>query len=417
MREATVFLGAFGQALSTMMLYGEGHPSRERGLDAAYRALGDLRAVLPDAVVTFLADEMVVGRTPLREPKNWEWASRLSDAGIQRIEFTETIDRETFATFLDELVLRLTAGSTAEALQMRPLAVRFGAVGVRGEAGRAAPAEPVRTAEWSFGVETETIRWVHDEVRDQNSLHLSEAEAVVRSLAVAMHADQQLFIPLLRLRSFDEYTTTHALNVAVLGMAFAEFLGLPPGDVRAFGVAGLLHDLGKVNIPIEVLTKPGKLTTEERALMNQHPSEGARILLDSPERLELAAVVAYEHHIMIDGGGYPDLRFRRDCHFASRLVHLCDVYDALRTKRPYRDAWSAERVMDYVQERAGTEFDAELAGSFVRMMRLWEPGVVQVTPADEGDAAAGGEHGDTTEPGTAHDDGAGAGQPPSPPSS
>ena len=103
--------------------------------------------------------------------------------------------------------------------------------------------------------------------------------------------------------------------------------------------------------------------------MNQHPTEGARIILQSEEALDLPAVVAYEHHIMLNGEGYPKLRVRRDCHRASKLVHVCDVYDALRTNRPYRDAWLAEKVLSYLDEGAGTEFDGEVARQFVRMMR------------------------------------------------
>ena len=105
---------------------------------------------------------------------------------------------------------------------------------------------------------------------------LVEAEAVVRSLAIAMHGGRQVMLPLLQLKEFDQYTTTHSLNVAVLSMALAEFLGLSATDVRTFGIAGLLHDIGKTKIPLEVLTKPGKLTAEERALMNEHPAAGAR---------------------------------------------------------------------------------------------------------------------------------------------
>jgi len=90
-------------------------------------------------------------------------------------------------------------------------------------------------------------------------------------------------------------------------------------------------------------------------------------------------VVAYEHHIMINGGGYPALHYARDCHQASKLVHVCDVYDALRTRRPYREAWSSEKTLGYLQERSGLEFDVELCGAFVRMMKQWE-GQVAILP-------------------------------------
>jgi len=117
-----------------------------------------------------------------------------------------------------------------------------------------------------------------------------------------------------------------------------------------------------------VLTKPGKLTDEERRMMNQHPVDAARMILESEEELELAAVVAYEHHIMLNGGGYPNVHYARECTLASRLVHVCDVFDALSTTRPYREAWSQEKVLTYLGERSGSEFDPELVTTFNRMM-------------------------------------------------
>jgi putative nucleotidyltransferase with HDIG domain len=176
-------------------------------------------------------------------------------------------------------------------------------------------------------------------------------------------------MPLLQMKDFDQYTTTHSINVAVLAMALAETLGFGAQDTRAFGTAGLLHDIGKVRVPRDILVKPGKLSDSERAVLNAHPVDGARIILEGDQRLDLAATVAYEHHIMIDGGGYPQLLFRRDCHYASRVVHVCDVFDALCTDRPYRAAWELERVLGYIEERSGTEFDREIASVFTDMMR------------------------------------------------
>jgi putative nucleotidyltransferase with HDIG domain len=375
------FLGAFAHALAGMTLYTAGHPARERAIDDAYRELRDLQAAEAQPLFTFLGEEIVFGRMPLREMKAWDWGQRLAQAGIQRLEFADAVSREEFEEFLDEVLARLTLSAidTSEARQMRRSSIRFGAVGIRGEDEKTAAAIPTATITYSLSEEADALRWVQDEVKSRGVLPLTEAEAVVRSLAVAMHSGHQIVIPLLQLKEFDQYTTTHSMNVAVLAMALAESLELPPRDVRTFGVAGLLHDIGKVKIPLEVLTKPGRFTDEERALMNEHPAEGARIILQSEEALDLPAVVAYEHHIMLNGDGYPKLRYRRDCHRASKLVHVCDVYDALRTNRPYRDAWPQERALAYVEGRAGTEFDPELAGAFLRMMRQWEPQVAVMT--------------------------------------
>lgn len=377
------FLGAFAQALAAMTLYGEGHPARARAVDAAFKELSDLQSGRPHALFTFLGDEVVFGRQPLRELKEWDWGRRLAAAGIQRLEFEEQVTREDFEGFLDEALARLTLAAidTSEARPQRRTSIKFGAVGLKGET--AATRAPIATATlgYSLNDEAETIRWLQQETQKSGIVPLVEAEAVVRSLSVAMHGDRQIMLPLLQLKEFDQYTTTHSMNVSVLTMGLAEFLGFGPVDVRAFGVAGLLHDIGKIRIPIDVLTKPGRLTPAERRLMNTHPVEGARIILDSEESLDLAAVVAYEHHVMMNGGGYPSFRYPRECHQASKLVHVCDVYDALRTKRPYRDAWPAEQVLSYLEGRAGQEFDNELVASFSRMMRQWEPQVAVL--ADE----------------------------------
>jgi putative nucleotidyltransferase with HDIG domain len=205
---------------------------------------------------------------------------------------------------------------------------------------------------------------------------------------MAMHGDQEMILPLLQLREFDEYTTTHSLNVSVLTMALAEFLDMSPQDVRTFGIAGLLHDLGKVNVPTDILNKPGKLTDDERKVMQQHPVDGAKLIIQSGRKLDLAAAVAHEHHIMINGHGYPRCHYHRDCHKASKLVHVCDVYDALRTKRPYRDAWESERVLGYIAERAGTEFEPDAANAFVTMMRKAEKGIQLTTMASLNGAGA-----------------------------
>ena len=383
MSEPAKFLGAFAQALAGMSLYGEGHPARARAVDTAYQELLDLQAKHPHPLFTFLGDEVIFGRLPLREMREWGWSNRLAEAGIQRLEFADHVTRDDFEVFLEDVLARLTVEGidTAEARQQRPTAIKFGVVGVRGSGELPADGLPTATIALSLGEEVETIRWLHDEVQQRESLPLAEAEAVVRSLSVAMHGDQQMILPLLQLKQFDEYTTTHSLNVSVLSMALAEYLEMAPSDVRAFGVAGLLHDLGKVRIPIEILTKAGKLTPDERVVMNRHPVEGARLIFESEEDLDLAAVVAYEHHIMLNGLGYPQVRYRRSCHEASNLVHVCDVYDALRTRRPYRDAWPVEQVLPYIEGRAGMEFDPHYVRVFIEMMRRWETKMAVV--ADE----------------------------------
>jgi len=384
---AVQFLHGLAQALSTLALYPEGHTSRERALDLVFTRLNDLLTENEHPTYSFLGgDEVVYNDLPLREMQNWDWSRRLAEIGVQRLQFDRTVQREELEEFLDMVLARLAlkAADSSEARQMRPSGIRYGLVGVDGsDTELEMDAASTATIRFTLEDEAEAIRWIHSEMLDGHSLPLLEAETVVRGLSVAMHGDRQIMVPLLRLREFDEYTTTHSMNVCVLAMALAEWLGMGAQDVRAFGVAGLLHDLGKVKIPKEVLLKPGKLTAEERLIMNSHPVEGAKLILAAQPELDTAAVVAYEHHIMINGGGYPKFTYPRNCHQSSRLVHVCDVYDALRTNRPYRDAWPAGKILAYIEERSGVEFDGEIAHAFTRMIRDWEPGVVEMNSETE----------------------------------
>ena len=382
MSEPARFLTSLAQGLSTMTLYADGHPARTKAIDSAFEHLRSLQSTDSRPQFSFLGYDVVYGNVALRELKEWDWGARLANAGIQRLEFGYDVTRDDFEVFLDECLARLTLQSIDSATRSpeRKTSIKFGAIGVRGAEGVLRPDEllPTATIAYSLQEEADTIRWLHDEVEVRGELPLLEAESVVKSLSVAMHGDKEIVIPLLQLKEFDQYTTTHSLNVSVLAMALAEYLGMGPKDVRGFGVAGLLHDLGKVRIPKEVLTKPGKLTDAEWDIMRRHPVDGAKIIYESDRQLDLASAVAYEHHIMINGGGYPHRHFQRDCHKASKLVHICDVYDALRTTRPYREAWEADRILQQIEKGIGWDFDEEISRAFITMMGQWERRVAVV---------------------------------------
>ncbi len=383
MSEPVGFLAAFSQALSTLALYGGDHPATTRAVDSAYRRLADLQSASGAFHFTFLPGEVLFGRDLLPDLENWEWTARFAGAGIERLEVTGTVEPEQFARFVEQAAsaLNLRGVGTADLWQAGSDTISFGRVRVGGvsEAPAAQPL-PVATLAYSFREERDAVVWLHQEAATGSPLPMLEAYGVVQSLSLAMSAGQAMVLPLLQLKEFDQYTTTHALNVAVLTMGLAEFLGLGPGAVRAFGMAGLLHDLGKIRIPREILTKPGKLTVEERKIVEAHPADGARMILEGDEPLDLAATVAYEHHLHSDGRGYPKLHFPRDAHHASRVVHVCDVYDALRTRRPYRDAWSSPAALEYIRARAGTEFDQPTADAFLDMMQRWDARIA-VQPA------------------------------------
>ncbi|HMG00632.1 MAG TPA: hypothetical protein VK560_05255, partial [Gemmatimonadaceae bacterium] len=194
------FLVSFGQAVSTMALYNDGHPARERAVDRSYRCLQDLQQNDPTPRFSFLGEETIYQDTALRELGDWEWGTRLAQAGVQRIELESSVTREQYEEFLEEMMARITLSfiDSAEARTNRPTGIKVGALGIRGETKEVqesidAPT-PIATISYSLHEEIDSIKSMHLDVMQRGKLPLAAAEAVVRSLSMAMHGDQQMIL-------------------------------------------------------------------------------------------------------------------------------------------------------------------------------------------------------------------------------
>jgi len=371
MTEAVSFLTSIGQALAAMRFYHDGHPARQKAIEHVWTTARDLldRDHVPR--FTFAEGEVVYHGLLLHELADWEWASRFEKAGLQRLELDDSLNADELTRFLHDAAARLAGAQPWDNVSRQLLAtgIRYGAVelpdaNTQWTLGRVSVSE----LSLSLGHEIETIEWIHEQVVDGRELPLLEAEVVVRSLALAINHESQVVLPLLRLKEFDQYTTTHSCNVAVLATAFAEHLAFEPRIARALGVSGLLHDIGKVRIPRDILIKPGRLDAAEREIIEQHPVHGARIIIERERNLELAAVVSFEHHRWIDGAGYPRRSRKSTCHIASRIVQICDVFDALCTDRPYRRGLPPDVALSGILAEAGSHFDADLVCEFSDMI-------------------------------------------------
>jgi putative nucleotidyltransferase with HDIG domain len=203
------------------------------------------------------------------------------------------------------------------------------------------------------------------EIDEARSLNTDALERILAPLLSVVSSDTSGMLPLASLRTHDEYTATHVTNVAVLTMALAQASGLPEAAVRMIGVGALLHDIGKMKVPADILSAPGRLTAEQHGLVRRHPEMGARMLLETPGVPQLAVIVAYEHHLQADGGGYPSVPSGWRINPASEMTHVADVYDALRTHRPYRSGLDHHTVIETMLRDRGTVFADELLDLFL----------------------------------------------------
>ena len=193
---------------------------------------------------------------------------------------------------------------------------------------------------------------------------------VSSELMKALEENDALAVDVGALKVSDEYTFKHSVDVASMGMIIAKNRGLSPKEVQQIGVSGLLHDLGKSRIPNEILNKPGRLTEEEFEVMKTHPVLGYNMIKDKPELSTATKLGVLQHHEKMNGNGYP-LKLQGDqiTPFA-RILSVADIYDALVTERPYKDAFSPRDAVEMIMSMT-MELDITAMKSFLESMILY----------------------------------------------
>jgi HD-GYP domain-containing protein (c-di-GMP phosphodiesterase class II) len=174
---------------------------------------------------------------------------------------------------------------------------------------------------------------------------------------------------LIQMKVADEYTYTHMVNVCILTMSQAESLGFPSEYLFQIGVAAILHDAGKLFIPSEILNKPGKLTNEERLIVETHSLRGASFILKHDTFPKLAALGALEHHIKYDGTGYPSIPTAYQPNIISQMIAISDVFDAMRTRRSYKEPKSVKDVISVLQKEKGSAYNPQLVDNFLKLIQ------------------------------------------------
>ncbi len=209
------------------------------------------------------------------------------------------------------------------------------------------------------------LRTLWDQTAVKGEAPVKSVEALAGDVVTAVSAGSATVLPMANLKNHDEYTYVHAINVGVMSSALARAVGLSQDRVFDITCAALLHDVGKSTISLEIINKTGKLNDIERARMNDHPAEGAALLAASPGLAPVAVSVAYEHHMTLDGGGYPKAPKGWKVALASQVVHIADVFDALRTHRSYRKAMPLDKAIEILDAESGVAYDADLYRVFV----------------------------------------------------
>jgi len=213
-------------------------------------------------------------------------------------------------------------------------------------------------------------------IRTRGKLDATEARELVSTVASRLEKNAAAMVWLTRIKSVDKYTAQHCVNVAVLSMGLAQALEWPRERIECAGLAGLLHDLGKMKLDANVLNKRGRLTLEEYEEIKEHSRLGYEMLVEDEQIPSAVSTAVLEHHERPDGGGYPSGRCTGDLDPLGVLVAVSDAYDAITSNRPYRKARSHHEALGILWKQRGTQFDREMVESLIQFLGWITPGTV-----------------------------------------
>jgi len=364
-------------AIRSATLYSPAHPLVQRGVDSL-AALCAARTQKADTlVIGVIGDEIVVNaaRLPKSAAALVGFARDMREREIEKITIQRGVTRDELRTFIFELADRRSPQPLATRLQQKGVGrIVVGRLTV--DTDETDPGTGIAAARKVYGSAVETAEQLWQQAKAGEKPDPGAARTIIDSLAKLVGGDRTSLLALTALKRYDNYTFTHMVNVSVLAMAQARSLNIDGPLLREFGFAALMHDIGKVNTPQDVLNKPDKLTKDEFEVMQRHVVDGAHILRRTPEMPALAPVVAFEHHLRQDLSGYPAGVGHRTLNLCTQIVSIADVYDALRSNRVYREGLPSDRIKSIMGRKDDPAFNPKLLRRFINLIGLFPIGTL-----------------------------------------
>lgn len=351
------FLSDITKAISSCSLYSQEHPAVMHLSKKAAAALTPLYIEDTFSIALF-GDSIVINEHPL-SARNIHLSSlikKLRRKGIDKIVISQGVTPAELKDFIAEIALSDRITGSYPHIASGIIEVKLGGGG--SDIGSV------------MNENIEKVKSVCHGVSRYKRLDMVGLEDVVISFITTLKQEANVLKVVSPIKAHSEYTFAHNTNVAVLSIFQAEMLGVKRDLLHDIGMAGLLHDIGKMFVASEVLEKETKLNDTEWTEMKKHPAYGAMYLATLPDIPQYALVAAYEHHMKFNGEGYPATRgIGRTQHIISQLVAISDFFDALRTDRPYRKALEVSVIVGLLNDSAGKDFNPLLVENFVRSLK------------------------------------------------
>lgn len=360
-------------AVVNTRLYAADHPQVVRYLKRTHDQLRAVFKVRPQLTFLIIDDDVVVDNNVLTSttPQLDQFVALLKQCAIERI----TLSSEVSIEGLTQLMMDL-ASTSQEVVRSAP-GITLGKVKVLSEKELKAQREmfepevkdKLAALEEYRGRSLADIKDLYGQIKTTKPIARHGLAEIVQGFMQGMLRNINPLQMLASLKTSDEYTFTHAINVCILTMAQAEFIGIKGGMLHDIGIAASMHDAGKMFIPDKILNKPDKLTDEEWEHMRDHSAHGALYILKLDGIPKLAFLAALEHHIRYDGSGYPHLGKDWRPNIVSQMIAISDMFDAMRSRRPYKAPKPDSLIIKILREESGTSFNPMLVDNFLRLIK------------------------------------------------
>ncbi len=362
------FLLSFSSSVTNSVLYTPEHPITIKTIEKSFNLLKESLEGKESLRISVLEDRLFIDDEPI-----WKKGiiisniiEKLKIKGLNSISFLQGIEFKEFAYFISEFARPLKKGGieirSTPHIKIGKLSLSFEEEG----------SSEVKLSDLEIKIPSvediiEELKEIFNDIESSQPVPSGNLKEIVLRFVKGLKESSTPLLILIPFKTHEEYLYYHSINVCILTLAQAESLGFKGEELVNIGIAGLLHDIGKLKVSKGTLLKDGILKKEEWEEIKRHPEEGAKLLMKIPSIPEIAVISAYEHHIRYDGSGYPKKKYNGNPSFISQMITISDFYDALRTERPYRTRLEHDEILSLMDIKSGTDFNPKLLANFIML--------------------------------------------------
>jgi HD-GYP domain-containing protein (c-di-GMP phosphodiesterase class II) len=375
--ELTKVVAQLTAAVTNIGLYSAGHPQVGQYIDKTHAVLAGLLQASPEVTIMLVGNDLVAAGRPLPSDSAYvtNFIRILRRKSIERVTFLAGLPRAELQGFIRDLAMPDAASiKTTAFIKLGKVELRVKQAGGATQhgwvGGEDAPPEVIEELVKLTTTELDELKDLYLRIKKHKQIDVRGVDEMVKRFIKGFREEVNPLRMLASLKSSHEYTFTHVVNVGILTMAQAESLGFAGEHLHQIGVASFLHDIGKLFVPEEILNKQGKLSQDERMIIETHTTKGARYLMGTEGIPKLAVLASLEHHLKFDGSGYPSIKGGWTPNIASQMISVADVFDAMRSRRSYQEPQPMSKIESILKGGAGKAFNPKLVDNFFKLIRM-----------------------------------------------